>query len=385
MLVHQYYYRDGRVRRYSETLVEQGNKVDVICPEDFNQSNYSFNGVRIFTIPLERTYKQKSQYLIEYGLAFFLYTFRLIHLYLKYRYHIIHVHNIPDFMVFTAIVPKLFGAKIILDIHDPMPELFFSKYKSAPNGIVARILKFLEKISIKYSNVVITANDNFKNNLIIRGVPEKKITVINNVANANIFNRKKYNNGLQKNNDHFTLIYPGTIAPRYGLEIAIKALPALSKKIPDLQLLIIGNKVDYADELVSLAKKLDVLSFIEIRPAIPINKIPQEIAKADIGIYPALSDPHMDIATPTKVLEYAIMGIPIVASRLKVLEDLFDEASIMFFKPGDVEEFSNCVFELYNNPTLRTQLVQNADSVFVNKHSWENEKRKYLDLLNNLI
>jgi len=85
------------------------------------------------------------------------------------------------------------------------------------------------------------------------------------------------------------------------------------------------------------------------------------------------------------VIEYAIMGIPIVASRLKILEDLFDPSSIMFFESGNVEEFSNCIVELYNKPFLQSQLVQNADRDFVSKYSWEHEKNKYYNLLNCML
>ena len=386
MVAHQYYYRDPRVRRYAEALANDGVHVDIICPRDPKEpkSDYHKN-IRIITVPVGRNYKGKGSYIFEYVLSFFFYFIKVSTLFLKNHYQIVHVHSIPDFLIFTAIVPKIFGAKLILDIKDLMPEVYASKYKVNELSRLYNLLKFQERLSAKFAHAVITANSNFKNNLINRGIVFREITVINNIADTNIFNRFLYRKNLLEKNGHFTLIYPGTIAPRYGLDIVIKGLPFLVNKIPEIRFIVVGAEVEHTNELKKLAKELNVINNIGFTGILPIEAIPKQIVQADIGIYAGISDPHMDIATPTKVIEYAIMGIPIVASRLKILEDLFEPASIMFFESGNVEEFSNCILKLYNSPELRSQLVKNADSDFVSKHSWEHEKRKYYDLLNRLL
>ena len=386
MIVHQYYHRDGRVRRYAEALVGAGAEVDVICPKDENHpSMRQLAGVRIFPIPLGRGYKNQGSYLIEYGLALILFTVRLLGLYLKNRYDVIHVHNVPDFLIFAALLPRLLGAKLILDIHDPMPEFYMSKYDSQKSSLTVKVMRLQEKYSAKLAHAVITANSNFKDNLVKRGVPADKITVVYNMADPKVFNRLAYQQYRHHKSEHFTLIYPGTIAPRYGLDVAIRALPLLIKKIPNLRLVIIGHRTDCVNDLEALAKQLNVSSFVEFRPLIPIHEVPKQMIQADIGVYPALSDPHMDIATPTKVLEFALMGIPIVAAKLKVLEDMFSDEAVFFFEPGNSTEFAACILELFGNPARRETLVQNADRIFVNSHSWSSERDKYFNKLNDLL
>lgn len=291
----------------------------------------------------------------------------------------------PDFLVFCAFIPKLFGAKIILDIHDPMPEVYASKFTGRKNSLGVKLLRFEEKISAAFSDAVITANVHFTDNLISRGIPASKITTINNYPDPEIFNKLKRPSTREGNHDHFTLIFPGTIAPRYGLEVAVRAMPILKEKIHNIHLLIIGRQDDYARSLQSLAKDLGISDCVEIRSGLPITEIPQQLINADVGIYPAVPDCHMSIAIPGKVLEFAIMGLPILSSRLQIVEELFGDLAVMFFEPGNVEQFAQCVIKLYEDPALREKLVQQADRKFAEHQSQEREIQAFWDLLKQLL
>jgi glycosyltransferase involved in cell wall biosynthesis len=386
VLVHQYYHRHARVRRYAEALADAGAQVDVLCVRD---PNHPFagqrNGVRILTIPVGRGYRELGSYLFEYGAAFVLFSARLLMLHIKNRYQVIQVHNMPDFMIFTALIPRIFRARLILDICDPMPEFYMSKCGRQRSNIVVRLMEVQEKFSSMFAHAVITANSNFKANLVRRGIPADKIMVISNMPDTRLFNRSKYEQERRGKSKHFTLIYPGTIAPRYGLEVAIRALPLLKREIPQLRLLIIGQQTGHARELATLAKQLGVSPFVQFKHLIPVDEVPRQIIQADVGIYPSRPDPHMSIAMPAKVLEYAVMGIPVIASRLKVLDDTFTNSAMMFFEPGNVEQFARCVLELFENPARRDELVRNADDVLVHTRSWSDERQAYFSLLERLV
>lgn len=386
MIVHQYYYRDTRVRRYADALADAGAQVDVICVRPPSQLSMNHNSnVRVFTIPLGRGYGSRGSYLLEYGLAFLLFTAWLLALHMKHRYQVIHIHNMPDFLIFTALVPRLMGAKLILDIHDPMPELYMSKYRQSPTGIMVRLMQLQEKASTMFAHALITVNSSVKESLVERSIPGDKITVVSNLPDRRVFDRARYRKERRTQNEYFTLLYPGTIAPRYGLDVAIRALPSLVERIPRLRLVIIGPQVEYVNELAALAERLGVSTFVQFKPAIPVDQVPRQIIRADVGIYMALPDPYIRLVTPTKVMEYVVMGIPVIASRLKVLEELFTGSALMFFEPGDEEQFASCVFDLYEDPLRRDELVNNADDRFVRTHTWDNERRKYFDLLSRVL
>lgn len=384
MVVHLYYYRDVRVQRYADALVRQGVEVDVICVRSPDPILTQRTGpVNVYTIPLShRPHDGYLSYLLEYTIACILYTLWLLVLHIRNRYQVIHVHNMPDFLVFTTLLPRLSGARIILDIHDPMPEFFMSKYGKAEDSKVARIMRLQEKLSTRYAQALITANSPFRANLIQRGIPPAKIVVVNNLPDRHIFDRSRF---PSVPHDDFVLLYPGMIAARYGLEVAIRALPLIIPQIPNVRLMIVGQPNDHTTELTDLARQLEVRAYVDMRPLHPVEQIAQFMSQADVGIYPALSDPHMEIATPTKVLEYAAMGLPIVASRLGVLVDTFGDTALLLYPPGDSARFADCILKLYRDPALRRQLVSEADRVVVQGRTWEQEQRVYFDLLSHLV
>ncbi len=387
MVVHKNYYYDIRVRRYVESLVRTGASVDVICPAPYSlDAAFEVDEkIRIHLIPIRNTDKSRIGYVIEYLLSFIWYFIRLSTLHIQNRYQVIHVHNMPDFLIFSAIIPKFMGASLILDIHDLMPEVFISKYGERSNKIIVSLIKLQEKLSCWLADEVITVNSICEANLVNRGLPPQKITVVHNYPNPAVFNRSLYSGEIDDSKKDFTLIYPGTLAPRYGLETVVRALPQLKTQIPEIRLLIFCQETPYKDELRQLADRLGVLPYVEIMPLIRNEEVPHRLMEADIGIYPALNDVHMALATPTKVLEFSAMGIPIVSSRLKMVEETFGDSAIMFFESGNASQFAQCVVELYQDPKLRSRLAENAYQMFVQKFSWDHEFRVYLDLLHRLL
>ncbi len=387
MLVHQDYYMDARVMQYADYLISNGFNVDVICCRLVNPAPANAQDkVKVYPISIKHDQGSVIGMMLEYLAALFFYTLRLTQLFLVHRYAIIHIHNMPDFLVFAAIIPKLLGAKVILDIHDPMPEFYLSKFAGKLKTIVL-LMRTEEYLSSAFVDAVITANPIFKDNLIQRGIDREKITVIANYPDPKVFSREKYTHKSAIKNEHFRIIYPGTLASRYGLDIPIRALVQLSQEIPNIRLILIGPRTPYVDELEHLAEELRVQAWLEIRPAIPIDKVPGEMAQADVGIYTARPDSHMDIAISGKILEYAIMGIPVVTSRLSIAERLFPQEAeaVLFFPPGDVDAFAARILELYRQPELRRRLVEKMDAVFTKNHSWKKEEDRYIHLLHKLL
>ncbi len=387
MIVHKDYNVDGRVKQYAKALLAKGIAVDVICARGTTTSanlNTAHENLKIIYIPV--THKQAGllRLFFEYLIGLPLYTLFLLYMHLRNHYKIIHIHNMPDLLVFCAILPKIMRAKIIHDIHDPMPEFFQSKTKRSADHPLVKLILFQEKLATTFADQIIASTPLVKRNLVCRNIPAEKITVILNQPDPIIFHRKSTSLENISHKPYFTLIFHGTIAPRYGLELAIRALPILKKEIPNIRLLIIGSESSYCNNLRKLAEDLNVTDQLEIAPPVPIEEIPSFLEQADIGIYTAMPDSHMEIAIPGKIIEYAMMGIPIIASRFNILEQYFPENAILFFEPGNLSQFCKHVLNLYHHPELRQQLIENTDNSYLRQHSLAIENKHYYFLLEKL-
>src|SRR6185312_16798416 len=124
MVAYTFYEADNRVRRYAEALAERGDEVDVIALRRSNQPRLEFlKGVRVYRIQ-NRSIDEKGPLTYLPKLLLFLAksAWMLVKKIFTKPYSVIHVHSVPDFEVFAAFIPRLFGSRVILDIHDIVPE-----------------------------------------------------------------------------------------------------------------------------------------------------------------------------------------------------------------------------------------------------------------------
>lgn len=383
MVVQSYYLRDPRVRREAEALARERYDVDVIALRDKGQPRKeTVNGVHITRVPIARRRATVLRYLFEYTLFFCAVSILLFVRLFTRRYDLIHVNNMPDFLVFSTILPKLFGAKIILDVHDPMAEVFVSKYGIGSGSTTIRLLKWQEKVSLRYCHQVLTVSEVMKERLqyAARYTP---ISVVLNVPDESIFRRPDHDLSTRRSHDTFTLLYTGTISARYGLAVAIEAAARLRREIPGLRLLLVGEGDDLP-YLRDMVDRLDLNDVVEFRPPVSLSEIPDIVADCDIGISPHVSDAFMHLYFSTKVAEFVNMGLPTVVTRTQTIERYFDKDTVKYCEAGSVDSFANAVVELYKNPDLRARISMRCRE-FARRWSWASEKQSYLAVVARLL
>jgi glycosyltransferase involved in cell wall biosynthesis len=385
MVCQSYYLRDPRVRREAEALADAGFEVDIITLHDKGEpKKEKVNGVNIYRLPLMRKRGSVIRYLFEYFLFFFLSTLLLFYLFIKKRYKLIQIHTMPDFLVFCALFPKIFGAKIILDVHEPMPELFMSKYGLNSRSFIIKLLLLQGKISFSLPHHIITVHEPLKELFIKRYlIEDEKISVVLNVPDPKIFSGRIWN-GVREPDDSFILIYTGTIAERYGLDIAVRAVHSLRSKIPGLKLFIVGEG-DHLNYVKNLTLQLKLEKNIIFFGPVPINQVPSFIAKADLGISTHRQDAFFDFYFSTKIVEFMVCGLPVVASRTKTIQYYFCDDNLFFFTPGNINDFTEKVLKVYENPSLAKKKVSEAKKYIIRDLSWDKEKSKYIRLVDSLI
>lgn len=384
MVCQSYYLRDPRVRREAEALADDGFEVDIITLRDKGESKKEkVNGVNIYRLPLMRKRGGIMRYLFEYFWFFFLSSLFLLYLFIIKRYKLIQIHTMPDFLVFCTLIPKIFKAKIILDVHEPMPELFMSKYGWNKENFIIKLMRFQERRSFSFANQIITINEPVRRLFIDRNlINENKIKVVLNVPDTKIFDSIVRRKSSKLDSD-FVLIYTGTVAERYGLDIAVRGIKLLRNKIPKLKLLIIGEG-EHLNYIKNLVMKLNLEKYVEFHNPVPIDQIPNFIAIADVGISTHKQDSFWDYYFSTKIVEFLILGLPVVTARTKTIQYYFDDNKLFFFTPENVDDFTRKILLVYKSPSLAKKKVDSAKK-YIEDLSWNKEKYKYTKLIESLI
>jgi len=386
MVVHAYYpLGETRVQREALALVDHGFEVDVICLRGKGEPTVAEeDGVNIYRLPVIR--HKGSGVVIQFleYLAFFVLAFgMLLFLYARKRYSTIQVHNLPDFLVFAALGPRLAGAKVILDLHDLMPELFASKFDSGMNSWPVRLVSWQEQQSTRFADHVITVTDTWKQRLIQHGVPEGKVSVVMNLADPRIFRSASTTPKPEKKGNCFKLIYHGTFTFRYGVDLIIHAVNKVRTKIPNIHLTLIGAG-ECREELIELTKELDLEDFVEFSAdVLRADKLPPFIWQADVGIVANRSNIFTDGLLPTKLMEYVALGTPVIAARTPTIRTYFDDSMIQFFTPGDVDELADCILSLHNDRQRLAQISRKADK-FNQLYNWDKQAENYASLVESL-
>jgi len=384
MVVFSYYPDDPRVRREAEAMVTAGMSVDVIClkrPGD--NTHETVDGVAVHRLPVVRKRGSPLRYLWEYMAFFFLSFIRIMSLHFRSAYHIVHVHNMPDFLVFTALVPKLSGARVVLDLHDPMPEVFISKYDLSPSHLLIRMLRVVEKVSIRFADVILTPNLAFKRLFVGRGCPEDKVHIIMNSPDTRIFHsRSNHQPHAAVDDGAFVLMYHGTIVERHGLETALEALQVLRGKMPGLRFDVYGEG-DYVDGFKERTATLGLSDIVRYHGQVSLETISRRIESIQIGVIPNKRSVFTEINLPTRIFEYLSKGKTVVVPRTSGIQDYFDDTSIHFFEPGNAKSLAQTILRIYEQPDYSKQVLEKGLSVY-NKHSWELEKVRLTELVRSL-
>ena len=380
------YDTDVRVQNYVNPLTKVGFSVDIIGQgkEDYSTTMENGTVVSVFTIG-ERVKKDKHKifYLWDYMHFLVLSMFKVARLHFRKKYRFIHVHNPPDFLVFATWIPRLFGAKIILDIHDILPEFYARKFGVDMNSKLTRGLLHLEKASCGFANHVIVANDVWRNTLIKRSVEEKKCTSVINFVDRDLFSPKG-RVGSEKKNGCFTIIYHGSCTEHHGLDVAIKAIELLKDRISSLKFLIYGEGY-YLETVKNLIVSKGLERLIEMREFVPIVEVPRILNEADIGVVPKKDGLFVGEALSTKLFQYVAMGIPAVVSRTVAEKRYFDEDEVKFFTPDDPEDMARKIYEYYQNPQERAVFAQRAlNRMDLDNYTIESSAKVYLGLVDTI-
>jgi len=381
MVTYSDYESDNRVRRYAETLARRGDKVDVFCvlSDDHSAREVLLNGVRVTHLSRKRIFGESTPVYIAHINRFFFKALGAISARALARpYDLVHVHNMPDFVVFTAIIARLRGARVILDLHDLVPELFADKMKGWKNTLVGGMLRWEEKLSAAFAHHVIISNHLWLKTVTQRSVRPGKSSVFVNHVDSRIFSRR----ARRRSDDRRIILFHGTLSRHQGVDLVIQAMPQVLSQQPKAEFHIYGGGSEL-ERLKRLAREVGVEKAVQFHDGVPLDEIPQVISDADVGVVAKRADSFGNQAYSTKILEFMSQGIPVVLSRTEIDSYYFDDSVARFFESGNVDALAAALVEVLQNDALRNQMVARSFE-YVARNDWESRKAEYLQLVDSL-
>jgi len=380
LIAYSTYITDGRVKRHAEALVKRGCSVDVLCLVPKKKTE--LNGVNLVPVSMPR-YRgpNRASYLRSYARFFAIASVKVLQLSLKHRYDLVIACSIPDAAVLCAIPAKLFGSKVILDVHDTMPELYQDKFGGKRGAIGARLLMLEEHASAWLADGVLAVHDLHARRLEQAGISPSKITVVMNAPDPAIFSPNP-NGSSNRTGAPFTLICHGTLNRRLGLDVAIEAIDRLRDRLPDVRLRVLGVG-DYKAEAQALATRLRLQQKVTFEDTIPIECLQPLLMQAQVGLVPNRASSATHLMLPVKLFEYATLGIPAIAARLRTIEHYFGDA-VRYFEPGDAGTLAEAIAELYHDPGLRQEFAARASEV-AERLSWRTQRERYYQAIDRVL
>jgi glycosyltransferase involved in cell wall biosynthesis len=344
------------------------------------------NGVRVLRIPVPRSRGGALRYVLEYGAFLLASAIVLAARTAMRRYDLVHVHNMPDVLVASALIPKALGAKVVLDLHDPMPELMTVIFGLRPDRAACRILRALERWSIRRADLVLTPNAAFRRLFLSRGCPARKLHVVMNSPDEDVFgfHPPERNGSRGDGRAPFVVMYHGTIVERNGLDLAVDALGLVRRSIANAELWIYGAETPFLARVMDSARSRGLLGAVRYLGPRPIEDIVRAIARCRVGVVPNRRNAFTELNLPTRIFEYLTMGKPVIAPRSAGILDYFAEPELLFFEPGDAGDLARRIEWAALRPVEVAETVERGQAV-VRRHAWAQERENLVARVEELI
>jgi glycosyltransferase involved in cell wall biosynthesis len=386
MVGYTFYASDERLKRHVSALKELGLCVDVISLVDPRGVRERDEADLNFYLPRTRRFERQGKFQVigEYVLFTFLSTFMLLrNHFFRHRYSLVHINNMPNFLIVAALPLKLLGVPVLLDIHDTMPEIYQDRFGVSAEHWMVRGLLLEERLCMRLADFVITTEHTKLERLLENGLRPEKAAVTLNLADAGLFPMPDIPEAQPPAVD-FRIVYHGTLTHRLGMDIAVRAIAKITNAVPQVRLEITGDG-EQRDELVNLSRRMSLEKHIHFSDGfVPTEELPGILAGAALAVVPSRKNVATKLMLPVKLLEYVRLGVPTITVATHTITRYFQDTMVRFVPPDDPDALAEQIVYLYQNPQERLGMARSARRFF-ETYTFESERRRYQEIIRRLI
>ena len=373
---------DSRIQRQARALAERGDRVDCVCLNDDEAIPVGAGEIALHRAAAAKPRGGARAYLSG-NLRFLLGAARKVSaLDREDPFDLIEIHNMPDALVFAAWRPKLRGTPLILNFHDTFPELFATLFERSPRHPLVRLVRAEERVSAAMADGLVFVTPEARELLAARRVTAPRTQVVMNTPDERVFGERRAPVAAD-GGEELRVVYHGGLAERFGVETLVRAVAQLRSQGQPVRLDVYGSDAEAARRIGALAAELSPDGIHVAPQPTPVEEIPGKLEEADLGVVPTLDDDFTELLLPVKLLEYVHMGMPVVASRLPVIERYFG-GDVLLAEPGDVASFAAAIEGIRRAPESALARARGAAERLA-RIEWRRQREGYLDLVDGLV
>ena len=372
---------EPQIRRVAQALVCAGYEVDVILMRHSDRPRVALvDGVQVISLPGSLGRSNKLRYMFDYASFTVLAALMLAYRHARRPYSVVQLYTMPDFLVFAALVPKLFGGRVIAYMNEPTPELFETLYGATPK--FRRMLERIEQAVLRFADHAITVTDQLRERYVERGADVKRISVVLNAPDPSS-DRAGWTPPERANIGEFVVMTHGSIEDRYGQDTIIEAAALLRKELPDLRVVFTGRGSN-EDAVLQLIRDRGLEDVVRFEGFVSRERLNDLLHTADAGIVAQKASAYSHLVHTYKMVDYWIFGRPVIASRLDATAATYSDEVIEYFEPGDAPDLARSIRRLHDDPARREELARNG-LLAQEQNGWGVQQKAFLGVYDALL
>ncbi|TCC33823.1 glycosyltransferase WbuB [Kribbella sindirgiensis] len=376
---------DRRVWLECQALVAAGYDVTVVCPKGPGDPSYEvIDGVTVHKYKAYAPGGSKISFVWEYAYSFIA-TLRLVFRARKAgKFRVLQACNPPDiFWPIAMLLRRLDGTRFVFDHHDLCPELFQSRF-GGTNSLPYKGLRFLERMTHRKADHVISTNDSYRRIAITRsGKANHDVTVVRTGPDPDKLLRGGADESLRRGH-RYLVTYIGVMGPQDGVDIVVRAADHIVNNLQrtDIAFTLMGGG-DSFDDVVALRDELGLTEYVEFTGRVPDETVRAVMSTADLGLSPDPKNPLNDVSTMNKTMEYMAFELPVVAFDLVETKVSAADAAV-YVEPNDVAQYGEAIVELLDDQVRRRRMAKLGRERVERVLAWRHQQKAYLEVYDHL-
>jgi glycosyltransferase involved in cell wall biosynthesis len=364
---------DRRVWLEATSLTAAGYAVSVICPKSkgYTASFETLEGVDIYRYHLPIAARGALGFVVEFAWCFLRAFMKSVRVALAGRgFDVIHACNPPETYWLLAGFWRFFGKRFLFDHHDLSPEMYAAKF-GRDSGLMYNGLLFLERMTFRSADLVITTNESHKRIAQARGgLAPKDVFVVRSGPDLGRF-RVYDPEARWKQGKPFLLVYLGEMCQQDGVDHLVRAIRILRADLQrdDLHAVFVGGGPEQP-QIRAYADEQRVGDSCTFTGRVSDDELCRILSSADVAIDPDPKTAWSDQSTMNKIMEYMFFGLPIVCYDLTEHKVSAQDAAL-YVKANSEPALADGIAALLDDPERRARMARRGAERVRQELAWQ--------------